>query len=183
MEVLRDASTREEAEEAWEDHLHALDRIYNKLGVGARGYPESEKWIAERVQERGSDQLLNYMHQARNADTHRLDDLTEAIVARSKITSTGPIFVKHLTWNAQNEAVADYIPMAPGAELIELRLGASLGVLPVTNRGVDYPIAQEHLGTPWPERTAFAYAKAAVSYVSSTLVGPAAKLAAQSGAR
>jgi hypothetical protein len=83
LERAREAVRRMEAadsyktfEQPWSDFLHAASSIYNKLEQGAKGCPKSEGWYGRKKHDRKKDQLLSYLHQARNTDHHGLGGTT-----------------------------------------------------------------------------------------------------------
>ena len=57
-------------EAAWTDFLVSTNAIYTILEVGAKGSPQSRQWFGRKKIERRNDPLLQYLHQARNADEH-----------------------------------------------------------------------------------------------------------------
>jgi hypothetical protein len=73
---LRAAGTTEEAEEAWTDFLVAASTIYSKLEQGAKGYRITEPWFGRKKKERKDDQLLRYLHFARNSAEHGIERVT-----------------------------------------------------------------------------------------------------------
>src|ERR1700722_15573764 len=73
---LRAAGTTEDAEEAWTDFLLAASTIYSKLEQGAKGYRISEPWFGRKKKERRDDQLLRYLHFARNSAEHGIERVT-----------------------------------------------------------------------------------------------------------
>ena len=54
----------------WTDFLLALSGIYSVLEQGAKASPQSRQWFGGKKQFRRQDPLLQYLHQARNADEH-----------------------------------------------------------------------------------------------------------------
>ena len=80
---LRTALTLEQAEAAWTDFLLAASTIYTKLEQGAKGHSQSAPWFGKKKHERKSDELLRYLHYARNSDEHGI---------RRVAATTGPNF-------------------------------------------------------------------------------------------
>ena len=73
LAAIRDATTFSVLEEGWSQFLIATNLTFMKLRAGSKGCPISEAWIAQRTQERDGDELLSYLHQARNAEEHGID--------------------------------------------------------------------------------------------------------------
>lgn len=63
-------------EAAWIDFLLAASGVYSKLEQGAKGHGKSNGWFGRKKAERKRDQLLHYLHQARNAAEHGIKPTT-----------------------------------------------------------------------------------------------------------
>ncbi len=61
----------------WADFLNAGNSVYEALGKGSKVSPQSRQWFGQKKRERRTDDLLNYMHQARNAAEHGLHPLLD----------------------------------------------------------------------------------------------------------
>jgi hypothetical protein len=61
--------------EAWSQFLAQVSRFYSKMEQGAKGCNKSEPWFGRRKRERKTDQLLSYLHHARDSDEHGLEDV------------------------------------------------------------------------------------------------------------
>jgi hypothetical protein len=83
---LRTADSFESAEDAWSDFLLAGSSIYSKLEQGSKSFGISTAWYGIKKRERRRDQLLRYLHFARNSDEHGI----ERVVTR--YADTGPIW-------------------------------------------------------------------------------------------
>lgn len=59
--------------EAWWTFLVCASAIYSKLEQGAKGCGKSQAWYGRKKQERKKDELLSYIHHARNSEIHGLD--------------------------------------------------------------------------------------------------------------
>ncbi len=73
---LKDARNFDAAESAWLDFLLAASSIYSKLEKGAKSGGKSEAWFGRMKHERKNDELLSYIHHARNADEHGIEQIT-----------------------------------------------------------------------------------------------------------
>jgi len=101
LEDARDALSRMEQaqtfrsfEKPWSDFLHASSAIYSKLEQGAKGHPQSAGWYGRKKHDRKKDELLSYLHHARNADYHGLNgttlQYTEVKVLNDKVKGLQP---------------------------------------------------------------------------------------------
>lgn len=80
IEAMRVATNVEEAEAAWTDFLLAAATIYSKLEQGAKSNGKSQAWFGRKKKERRDDQLLRYLHFARNSDEHGIERIVETSV-------------------------------------------------------------------------------------------------------
>ena len=67
----------EQIQARWTSFLSHADRMFNKLKAGRRSSQESSDWYDAKIAQRNSDPLLCYLQQARNADEHSLEIVTE----------------------------------------------------------------------------------------------------------
>jgi hypothetical protein len=85
IETLKTASTVEDAEAAWTDFLLAAATIYSKLEQGAKTNGKSQAWYGRKKKERRDDQLLLYLHFARNSDEHGIERVVETTTANPNL--------------------------------------------------------------------------------------------------
>jgi hypothetical protein len=62
---------------AWIDFLYAFNGVYQKLQKGSLLNGKSKAWFGRIKHMRDSDELLSYLHQARNAEEHGLEAITK----------------------------------------------------------------------------------------------------------
>lgn len=86
---LNQAAQSEEMEVAWSDFLSAASTIYSKLEQGSKTNGASTAWFGRKKKERKDDQLLSYIHHARNSDEHGLNKVTDAWVHHNFIGMPG----------------------------------------------------------------------------------------------
>lgn len=116
----------------WSRFLVAAGRVYSKLEKGAKGHPKAEPWFGKAKADRKADQLLSYVHHARNAEEHGIADIT--IETAESITINGGGFaadaieglpggriaIKGLrSLNPDNPAVVEYA--GPRVDLLPVR--------------------------------------------------------------
>lgn len=68
------ADNHEQAAAGWSRFLNGSQKVYNKLCAGAKGHPESFSWMQRQLDIRKTDQGLAYVHQARHAEEHGLEE-------------------------------------------------------------------------------------------------------------
>jgi hypothetical protein len=69
--------TCEQFEYRWSAFLIAINRAFLALDAGARDDAKTRTWWSKKKHEWKKDPLLQYLHQARNADEHGLGALSE----------------------------------------------------------------------------------------------------------
>lgn len=150
-EKFTSASSFEEALDAWTYFLFASSGVYAKLEQGCKDNPKSIAWHSHKKNERKKDKLLQYVHQARNADTHGMSR-----VARNDV---GVGFNKTLSFNERIPIEVrrlDNDGITPIGDPIKgVLAGPSARLIEVTNRGCTYYPPDEHLGDPLPYGTDF----------------------------
>lgn len=89
LSEMNEAKSLDDAALAWSDFLIAASGVYSKLEQGAKGGGKSEGWFGRKKHERKADPLLQYVHQARNADEHGIEPITKAEPAGFSIGGRG----------------------------------------------------------------------------------------------
>lgn len=72
--ALRKAKAYIDAWRAWGDFLLAVGGIYSKLEQGAKANGKSSAWFGRVKHFRKTDELLSYLHHARNTEEHGLEN-------------------------------------------------------------------------------------------------------------
>jgi len=67
----------EEIEDAYDAFLTHAARIHEKLRAACYGHPLDWSWWKKKMDHRRDDPVQLYIHKARNAGTHRLEDFIE----------------------------------------------------------------------------------------------------------
>lgn len=75
IEELKKAKTFAEYEEIYQDVLHDIQRIYNKVMNIMKGHPKESSLLGKYRHDRDSDELLAYIKAARNSDEHTIADI------------------------------------------------------------------------------------------------------------
>lgn len=78
LERLEQATSNKERETAWSEFLLASHALYSKLEQGSKGCGKSQAWFGRKKHERKNDELLRYIHHARNTDDHGMMGTTLA---------------------------------------------------------------------------------------------------------
>jgi hypothetical protein len=76
FEMIRKAENYKQFRLAWTQFLLALNAVYSKLEQGVKGNSKCEAWWGVLKNTRRKDPLLQYLHQARNADEHGIQQIS-----------------------------------------------------------------------------------------------------------
>jgi len=172
---LKGSQSFEEAQEAWDQFLHTAHRVYPKLRAGAHE-TQSWAWFMRKLDDRKTDPLLEYLHQARNSDEHRLDSALLRNPASLLIQAhRGSVQVDqvqltadgwHIGWRAVDQDA--YITVS--------RHLAHLELMPVKNANrhtkveTIYPVPKSHRGKPIGGKSAYIVGTLAIIYLEDLLV-------------
>jgi hypothetical protein len=104
VEALKVATDFESAEYAWSDFILASGNIFAKLEQGAKKNTKARAWFNDKKDERRSDHLLLYLHEARNSDEHGIVRVTERYedAGRPPLGMTKPGFGKRIPLRLYN---------------------------------------------------------------------------------
>ncbi len=75
--AIQNSTSFSEFEPAWVAFITALNTIYTVLEQGAKSNSTSRQWYGGKKRERREDPLLQYLHQARNAEEHGIAPITQ----------------------------------------------------------------------------------------------------------
>lgn len=168
IEKMRAARTHADLERAWIDLLGYLTKVWNKTEASLKGDPKFyNSPITKRVKnDRSNDPLVVYLRQARDADEHGVEALTEHRPGSIGINPVQPgreLHIRHLEIRNGQLRLS-----APGGAKIERRPPRTDAV-DVVNRKVRYPVPTTHLGQPITDNSLMGLAALGVSYYTTML--------------
>jgi hypothetical protein len=148
-------------ESAWVDLLIALNTVHCALEQGAKSSPQSRQWYGGKKQIRTKDPLLNYLHQARNADEHGIEPIAEHRAKRLGIRPTGVTHIKSLMLTEDGKVHID----AEGDPL-HIKVITHVVLIPVFDRRFNtrYDPPTSHLGAALPNDTPLTVGRAGIAY-------------------
>jgi len=147
FERMQSARSYEEYEESWCDFLNHLEKIFEKLNRACA--PVKGKFsslISRENMLRSTDPLLQYLKQARNADTHSIQDIAQHIPARYGVgfnlrQGETSAYIEKMRF--ENGALMEYKGSHP---LILTFTPETVVVKEVENQKRRYPPPKTHLG-------------------------------------
>lgn len=165
IEAMREAKTLDNFEEHWKEFLRRIERVWNKASSHYGKSPRWNGWKGKTEKLRKTDPLLSYLINARGADEHTVNE----IVGRE----SGGIGINP----AEGQGL--YIDfMAISRDEIRIRSPQQIRVdfipirimlLPVKNRGREYPIPTTHLGKPIDPRNVISVAETGAKFYQEFL--------------
>jgi hypothetical protein len=155
----------------WSTILNACNNVFTKLEKGARMNAKSRQWMGGKKQFRKTDELLAYLHQARNADEHGLLDVAkhhEGAIGFGIRPGYGSLHIKSLTMvNGQitvdtDQPEALQVNVTPPSTQLER----------VYDDRSDrwYPVPSAHNGQPIADKSPDVIARLAIDYCAALII-------------
>lgn len=160
LEQLKAATSIDEAEECWKEFLSRIERCWNKATAHFKKSPKWNSWHGKYVNLRKKDELLCYLVNARGADEHTTENITQIQRAHHHIDA-GPNKEHLLRWEPQPDGKI-VVELGPGATITTSP--ATMTLLAVVNRGVCYKVPTTHIGAPLDGSSAITIAEAALGF-------------------
>jgi hypothetical protein len=144
----RDPITYKQFRPLWAELLVALNAGTEKLFSGARGCTKSETWRNKHRNLQRTDPLIRYLHQARNADEHGIEEITEVI--RPTWDLHGVRSGHTIMTDGRGVPIIVSSPNVPPPR-VDYR-PTRINLIDVVNSeyGDRFPVPREHLGRPIP---------------------------------
>jgi hypothetical protein len=158
-------------ESAWIDLVIALNTVHCALEQGAKSSPQSCQWYGGKKKVRTKDPLLNYLHQARNADEHGIEPIAEHRAKRVAIRPTGVTHIKSL------ELKDGKLHLDTEGDPLAIKLITHVVLIPVFDRRFNtrFDPPTSHLGVQLPNSTPLTVGRAGIAY-HEALIAEAEKL-------
>ena len=158
---LQDAFVYEKFELAWSNFLLAASTIYSKLEQGAKSDKKSGEWFARIKHERRTDPLLSYIHHARNADEHGLQDFTKRRTPELVPTDSNSTVQR----DADGNMVGINFTVGRSSSGIILPSRSDLATVYDDRYNDSFDPPTEHLGEPLPDQKPSTIAHLAYDYL------------------
>lgn len=170
--LLEKNSSYDAVDASWTDFLQAASGVYSKLEQDAKANGKNNAWYGRKKCVRKQDELLRYIHHARNAEEHGIKYITyrkpnTASIGNGEYLFTPSTRDGHGIWTVKPlNGAPPAIITAPCVKLITVhdpRFGDSF----------DPPT--QHLGSPVEDQSPLNVARLGLEYLES-LVAEAAEL-------
>jgi len=77
LTYLLNAANLADAERGWSEFISASGAFYSKVEQLCKSNSKAHAWFGQIKKERKDDELLSYIHHARNSDEHTISDITK----------------------------------------------------------------------------------------------------------
>jgi hypothetical protein len=138
---MQQADNLDKLEKGWTDFLIMANRVYTKLEQGAKSNGTSKGWFGRKKHERRKDPLLSYIKNARDADEHGIERVTERKGGGVAIKFPEGTVVEHghIRSGPTGADIAVTLREPPASPTHIHVFPASLTLVEVTNYGDKYP--------------------------------------------
>jgi hypothetical protein len=159
LQRLDEAQTLDAAERAWSALLLAGNAIYSKLEQGSKVNGQATAWFGRAKHKRKYDPLLCYMHHARNAEEHTIEDVTNRRKAgEASFTFREPFDPKKLEGlqlRVDLDKRGQVLVSSSDEDVVSTEMydKPSLVLVRVKDSGVYFDPPYEHLGIGLPSRS------------------------------
>lgn len=95
LQQLSEANSHDEAVDHWYALLVASKNIWTIMEQGAKPSAQARQWFGGKKRQRRSDELLQYMFEARNCDEHGLEDVIKYRPSGSRLEASFTVDAAH----------------------------------------------------------------------------------------
>ena len=163
---LQHSTNFREFESAWIDFLLAVNGVHTAIKAGRSTSPKNRQWCGMQAAAARKDQLLRYLHHARNEDEHGLEPILAYVDGRTTFAGTGGLHIKNLVIRRGVIETADMRPVTKGGVITVTAIPAHAKLLPVKDSrdGNVYDVPMEHLSKPILDQSPVGCAALAIDY-------------------
>ncbi len=148
---MRSAASLDEFEDQWKLFLHRIERVWNKTKAHYGKSPKFGNWAAPIEEFRRKDPLLAYLCNARGAEEHTVNEITErepgsvgiGLADGVGVQPDGSILIEHLEIQTNESGIHVRSKQPLKFEFKPARAR----MVPVVNRGRTYEVPTAHSGT------------------------------------
>ena len=149
-------------ESAWTYFLTAASGVYSKLEQGAKTNGKSQAWYGRVKHERRKDQLLSYLHHARNTEEHSLESSADQVGIT--MTPANPLVriegdTIYLPQNMKPGPIANF--KAPYLRLLDVKDNL---------HGDVFKVPENHLGQKIVDNSPLGVAKLGLGYLETLVM-------------
>ncbi|WP_353742573.1 hypothetical protein WHX55_10985 [Pseudomonas fluorescens] len=162
---MKASTSMGEFEIHWKHFLSCLEKTFKKIERTCQ--PQAnifQPWQGSYQRLRKKDMLLRYLKQARDADTHSIQEITQVKPGRTQMHSVGQsVHIRHMSTNDDGTINYDGTPM------VVSHTPATPIAVPVKNNGEWYNPPTTHLGITVPSHNPVTLAELGLSFYKNYL--------------
>ncbi|WP_046004029.1 hypothetical protein [Pseudoalteromonas rubra] len=166
IENMKSADNFEIFEEEWRSFLNSLEKVWNKAERGCQHCRNTfQPWQGQFSKDRRKDQLLKYLKQARDADNHSIQEVTEVKPGHRTMNFVNPNGGHIKDMRIVNGQVVHY----EGDPMIVADHPPTVVALKIKNSGNWYNPPREHMGVALKSTHPVEIAELGLTYYQSFL--------------
>lgn len=145
-EALKASNDWDSFESAWTRLLTALNSVYSILEQSSHGNSKSARWFVEAKRQRKADEVLSYLHHARNVNDHGITEVLKREPGGVGIGGPGQsIYIERLVVGPNG--IEEFRGRSLDGSAIQVtHYPESVVLIPVRDRGVEYIVPTTFLG-------------------------------------
>lgn len=150
LTAMQNHRSFEEYEENWRNFLTNLETVWIKSERECFGIKNFQPWQGQYKNERRIDPLLKYVKNARDVETHSIQEIVEKRplgITLNPIDKSKPLFINNLTINNGVIHVGD------SNQPIVIESHSKIVAIPIVNHGVTYLPPDFHRGEPLKDKS------------------------------
>ncbi len=157
LEGARNAKSYEDFSDNWYNFLVSTKSVLNMLEQGAKSSPQSLQWFGNVKRTRRSDELLQYLFQARNDAEHGLAEVTKLEPGFLSIGRVAPGYSNHISLSLSTDGkgvpTIHKVESQDGLPVLMEGRAPHVTLVPVSGRGGEtYRPPTQHLGSPLTDK-------------------------------
>lgn len=168
---LQKSESYDDFSDTWYTFLTAAKNVYTSLEQGAKDSPQCRQWFGGIKAQRRSDELLQYLFQARDDEEHGIGFGTRKLPGSFVLGSFKPGFSQSFTIKSfkydPNLGYEVDARSNDGKPILFEFTPFRVALRPVTGRGkISYDPPKNHLGKFLPDNSPLTVAKLAIAYLA-----------------
>lgn len=165
---IKNSKSLNEIDENWKNYLSQLERVWSKSQAHFKKSPKWNTWQGRYVKLRRQDELLAYLINARGADEHTVEEITQKQSGGYGFSAAKPGGVVEIK-NLRTGPKGEILNLEVGDGVIVSAIPSRIRLLPITNRGVNYPTPRTHLGKEIDSENLVTISEAGVNFYENFL--------------
>ena len=172
LDDLRAATNHQDFADTWYTFLAAAKNVYTSLEHASKDTPQCRQWFGSIKAQRKSDELLQYLFQARDDEEHGVESATELqpgslSIGVSKPGFSGAMHIRSMSIDGEGRLASLDATSLDGKPILVESTPSRTVLKAVTGRGnIKYDPPTSHLGNSLPDSNPISVAELGLAYLS-----------------